>query len=170
MTFKKGEPAKFISPGRTCLLDRDPIYMEMLLKAAAKGAPNELIAKMFDVERGTVREWLSREDVAQAVGVRRAQWALDRLDEMDADYEASRKGDKPLWQINAWRLERSMPESFANNTKRIEHTGEGGGPIRFEGPKSVVYVIAQPDRGHEDAIEGEATEVEPLEIGPGDDE
>jgi len=130
----------------------DPVNFELVVTAAGKGAPVALIAQLMNVDRKTVYAWLDRPDVQQATQMARAKWAMGKLEEMEKIMADSIIAGKPIWQLDAWLLERAMPQAFANNTRRIELTGEGGGPVVFEGPKSVVYMLAP--------------KTEPIQIGP----
>lgn len=63
-----------------------------------------------------------------------AEWQRDRLREM--------KGAGANWVRPAWQLERRLPDEYGRR-ERVEHVGDGGGPVRIE--HGTAEIIQDPD-------------------------
>lgn len=82
--------------------------------------------------------------------------------------QITKAGKEPRnWMANAWQLERTMPNEFGLKT-RMEHTGEGGGPIKHKllDPNRQKLILEQAQKAQaietqQDAIEGEI--IDPVE-------
>jgi hypothetical protein len=107
--------------------------VELLLAGIRAGLPYHLAADAAGVSRSTFNEW-------QAGQFPRGADPQLKLDSSDALTRA--KGQSALrlmatinraaptdWRAAAWILERRFPDDFG---KRLEVTGEDGGPIRLQ--------------------------------------
>lgn len=106
------------------------------------GAYVETAACAAGVSKQTLYTWLRR----GADGDRRYAGFLDAVEkaQSEADLrdlktirEAAQSG---IWQAAAWRLERRHPEQWGR--RRVEVTGEDGGPVDVEvGPMTVLDLV-----------------------------
>jgi hypothetical protein len=90
------------------------------------------------LSRQTYYEWEKRGLAADdpedeyAVFLRDSEQAMaDFISSKVDSIEAAGDSDPRNWTAHAWLLERLKPEVFGRRD-RHEHTGEGGGPVRFD--------------------------------------
>jgi len=95
---------------------------KVVLTAIGCGATYTMAAAAAGVHYDTFREWIKAnpdfsDAVEKAKEVRAARWL--------AYIERAIEGG--TWQAAAWKLERTLPETFGRT--RVEHTGAGGKAI-----------------------------------------
>jgi hypothetical protein len=114
------------------------------------------IATIVGVSPGSISRWknkgpLNNAHFTQAIIRGQARGMERRLARIEA-------ASSTQWQAAAWLLERQHPERFGRY--RVEHVGEGGGPVQVEGqftvnltgaevPKPKPGQPAKPDGGEE---------------------
>jgi hypothetical protein len=89
----------------------------------------------------------------------------------DADGQLVRRVRRTDTHALVTRLKAMAPERYRDNgVARVEVTGANGGPVELDGfqPTTLAAVVELArELGVVDVVEGEATEVEPLELGEG---
>lgn len=158
--------------GRTKLT---PAMHTVIVASFKRGGTQTMAAGAARIGQSTLSDWIvagRREWEAWNAGeldelTDRARLALD-IDEACAGVfleaiEIVREG-KQGWQSSSWVLERRLPTEFAITdrvvTKRLEITGDGGGPVKLEGGSALgdALAIIKAAGALPETIDGEAVE------------
>lgn len=124
--------------------------IEKISEAIGNGNTLEEASASAGVNRSTIRRWRWRGDAeiervraaGESEAVRESEelyvdlcFALMRaharaeIRDLEVISAAAERGD---WRAAAWRLERRYPERWGKRRRmEMEHTGTGGGPVRF---------------------------------------
>jgi transposase-like protein len=119
--------------GRKCTLT--PQVEQAICHHMRAGHYLEHAAALAGVSESTVRTWLRQAEADIAAGDDSTPFVHFAVElkravavAIDEDLKSIR-GRRYNWQANAWVLERRHPSLFGPHSK-IEHMGEGGGPVR----------------------------------------
>ena len=133
-----------------------PERHEAIIKMVADGAFIDTACALAGVDDSTFYRWLKRADDPKAP----AKFRVFREDLTRARAEAEQKAINLVlghaerdWRAATWYLSVTKPERFAAKA-RIEHVGDGGGPITLAGLEALMGLADDDGEDGRDASAG----------------
>lgn len=114
MAISRGRPTKYSAE----LAERICLHLSY-------GATHRLAAESEGIDEKTFYNWLKKPDFFQAV---RASEARARTQKLALLHMAAQRGSVAAM---TWLLERLDPQAYGEPPKRLQVSGDDGGPVRF---------------------------------------